>query len=97
MQFTITDVRIRKIFSEDNLKAIVSIVIDDCLAIHEIKIIQGTERLFVAMPSRKDENGIYRDIVHPIDSETRDEFERIILVAYEDYIALESIMSDEQL
>ena len=96
MQFTITDVRIRKIFSEDTLKAIVSIVIDDCLAIHEIKIIQGTERLFVAMPSRMDENGYYHDISHPIDSATRSDFERIILDAYERYIALENTMSDEE-
>ena len=91
----ITEVKIRKTFTESALKAIVSITIDNSLAIHDIKVIQGTDRLFVAMPSRKDENGIYRDIVHPIDVSTRDDFERIILVAYEDYIALESIMSDE--
>ena len=96
MQFTITDVRVRKIFSEDNLKAMVSITIDDCLAIHEIKIIQGTERLFVAMPSRMDENGYYHDISHPIDSATRSDFERIILDAYERYIMLEKILSDNQ-
>ena len=92
----ITDVRIRKVFADGNLKAVISITIDNSLAIHDIKVVQGTDRLFAAMPSRKDENGIYRDIVHPIDSETRDEFERIILSAYEDYIALESAMSDEQ-
>ena len=92
----ITDVKIRKTFAEGKLKAIVSITIDNSLAIHDIRIIHGTDRLFAAMPSRKDENGIYRDIVHPIDNETRDEFERIILAAYEDYIALESIMSDEE-
>lgn len=97
MQFAITDVRIRRIFSEDNLKAIVSVTIDDCLAIHEIKIIQGTERLFVAMPSRMDENGNYHDISHPIDSATRSDFERIILDAYERYIRLEKILSDDRL
>ena len=97
MQFAITDVRIRKIFPEDDLKAIVSVTIDDCLAIHEIKIIQGTERLFVAMPNRMDENGNYHDIVHPIDSATRNDFEKIIFAAYENYVALESIMDDEQL
>ena len=91
----ITDVKIRKTFSEGKLKAIVSVTIDNSLAIHDIRIIQGTDRLFATMPSRKDENGIYRDIVHPIDVSTRDDFERIILAAYEDYIALESIMSDE--
>ena len=91
----ITEVKIRKTFAEGALKAILSITIDNSLAIHDIKVIQGTDRIFVAMPSRKDENGIYRDIVHPIDVSTRDNFERIILAAYEDYIALESIMSDE--
>ena len=92
---TINDVKIRKVFSEGQLKAIVSITIDNCLAIHDIKIIQGVDRIFVAMPNRKDENGIFRDIIHPIDNETRDDFELIILSAYEDYIALEDIMSDE--
>ena len=92
----ITDVKIRKAFSEGKLKAIVSVTIDNSLAIHDIRIIHGTDRLFAAMPSRKDENGIYRDIVHPIDVSTRDDFERIIIAAYEDYIALESIMSDEE-
>ncbi len=91
----ITEVKIRKTFAEGTLKAIVSITIDNSLAIHDIKVVKGTDRIFVAMPSRKDENGIYRDIVHPIDVSTRDDFERIILAAYEDYIALESIMSDE--
>ena len=92
----ITDVRIRKVFTDGNLKAVISITIDNSLAIHDIKVVQGTDRLFAAMPSRKDENGIYRDIVHPIDVSTRDDFERIIIAAYEDYIALESAMSDEQ-
>ena len=93
---TINDVKIRKVFSDDRLKAIVSITIDNCLAIHDIKIVQGVDRIFVAMPNRKDENGIFRDIIHPIDNETRDDFELIILSAYEDYIALENIMSDEK-
>ena len=92
----ITDVRIRKVFADGNLKAVISITIDNSLAIHDIKVVQGTDRLFAAMPSRKDENGIYRDIVHPIDVSTRDDFERIIIAAYEDCIALESAMSDEQ-
>ena len=92
----ITEVKIRKFFSDGNIKAVISITIDNSLAIHDIKVIQGTDRLFAAMPSRKDENGIYRDIVHPIDSETRDKFERIILAGYENYVALESVMNDEQ-
>ena len=61
----ITDIKIRKIIPEGRLRAIISITIDDMLAIHDIKVVQGDERLFVAMPSRRDENGMFRDIVHP--------------------------------
>ena len=77
----ITDVKIRKTFADSNIKAIVSITIDDCLAIHEIRIIQGNDRLFAAMPSRKD-NDVYRDIVHPITVAARQKLEDIILTAY---------------
>ena len=91
----ITEVKIRKTFAEGTLKAIVSVTIDNCIAIHDIKIIQGIDRIFVAMPSRKDESGNYHDIVHPIDSATRNDFEKIIFAAYENYVALESIMNDE--
>ena len=91
----ITEVKVRKIFSEGQLKAIVSIVINNCLAIHEIKIIEGASRLFVAMPSRKDENGIFRDIIHPIDPEARSEFEDVILDEYYKYTELEKVLNDE--
>lgn len=83
---TITETKIRSINTEGRLKAIVSITIDGCLAIHDIKIIEGDNRLFVAMPSRKDENGIFRDIVHPIDVKTRGMLEDVILDAYVRYI-----------
>jgi stage V sporulation protein G len=83
----ITDIRIRKLIYEGKLKAIVSVTVDDTFAIHDIKIIQGQNRLFAAMPSRRDENGIYRDIVHPITSAGRAAFEKAILDAY--YRALE--------
>ncbi len=92
----ITEVKVRKIFSEGQLKAIVSIVINNCLAIHEIKIIEGASRLFVAMPSRKDENGIFRDIIHPIDPEARKEFEDVILDEYYKYTELEKVLGDEE-
>ena len=81
----ITDVKIRKIFANSNIKAIVSITIDDCLAVHDIRIIQGNDRLFAAMPSRKD-NDVYRDIVHPISPEARHWLEDIILTAYMTHI-----------
>ena len=93
----ITKVRIRKTFTKGTLKAILSITIDNSLAIHDIKVIQGTDRIFVAMPSRKDESGNYHDITHPIDSATRSDFERIILDTYERYIRLEKILSDDRL
>lgn len=79
----ITDIRIRKILNEGRLRAIVSITIDDALAVHDIKVIEGPERLFVAMPSRKDENNVFRDIVHPISPETRQQLEQSILASYE--------------
>lgn len=79
----ITDVKIRKIMLEGRLRAVVSVTIDDMFAVHDIKVVQGDERLFVAMPSRKDENGIFRDIVHPISPSARKLFEESILDAYE--------------
>ncbi len=83
----ITDIRIRKLVYEGKLRAIVSITVDNTFAIHDIKIIQGANRLFAAMPSRRDENGVYRDIVHPITGEGRKAFEKAVLDAY--YRALE--------
>lgn len=84
----ITDVKIRKIMSEGRLRAVVSVTIDDMLAVHDIKVVQGDERLFVAMPSRKDENGIFRDIVHPISPASRKLFEDSILEAYEKQLVM---------
>ncbi len=84
----ITDVKIRKIMSEGRLRAVVSVTIDDMLAVHDIKVVQGDERLFVAMPSRKDENGVFRDIVHPIAAASRKLFEENILEAYAKQLAI---------
>lgn len=75
----ISDIKIRKTIAEGRLRAIVSITFDDTLAVHDIKIVQGDERLFVAMPSRKDDNGVFRDIVHPISPEARKSIESEIL------------------
>ena len=83
---SITEIKIRKTFDEDKLKAVLSITLDDFIVIHDIKIIDNGKRLFAAMPSRKDETGIFRDIVHPINSEIRDKIENEILDAYERYI-----------
>lgn len=85
---TITDIKIRKIMPDGRLRAIISITIDGMLAIHDIKVVQGDARLFVAMPSRKDENNNYRDIVHPISPEARQAIESQILDAYTRYIEM---------
>ena len=86
----ITDVKIRKMLSEGRLRAVVSVTVDDMLAVHDIKVVQGDERLFVAMPSRKDENGVFRDIIHPISPSARRMFEETILEAYEKQVALDA-------
>ena len=79
----ITDVRVRRVTKEGKMKAFVSITIDNEFAVHDIKIVQGDKRLFVAMPSRRDENGVFRDIVHPITAEAREEIEERVLKAFE--------------
>lgn len=90
----ITDIKIRKIITEGRLRAVISITIDDMIAIHDIKIVNGDERLFVAMPSRKDESGIFRDIVHPISPQAREIVENEILDAYNKYIAVSEADSE---
>lgn len=82
----ISDVRIRKTMNEARLKAVVSLTIENAIAIHDIKIIQGDERLFVAMPSRRDDSGNFRDIVHPISPEAREALEEKILSVYNGYL-----------
>ena len=67
----ITDIKIRKILTEGRLRAVVSVTFENFLAVHDIKVVQGDDRLFVAMPSRKDEGGVFRDIVHPISAAAR--------------------------
>lgn len=86
----ITDIKIRKRFPDGPVKAIVSITIDGCLAIHDIKIIQTEDKRFIAMPSVKDEQGIFRDIVHPIDNATRWLLETDIILKYEEVFRNES-------
>lgn len=78
----LTDIRIRKTMTEGKMKAVVSVTFDDALAVHDIRIIEGNNREFIAMPSRKMQEGSYRDIVHPINGEFRAELERRILEKY---------------
>lgn len=83
----ISDIRIRKMYEENRLKALVSVTIGGEIAIHDIKVIQGPQRLFVAMPSRKDENGMFRDIIHPITQQVRTQLEHAVLAAYEEQLS----------
>ena len=85
----ITDVRVRKVAKEGKMKAVVSITIDDEIVIHDIKVIEGEKGLFIAMPSRKASDGEYRDIAHPINSETRERLQSQILKVYEEVMAEE--------
>ena len=79
----VTDVRIRKVDKEGKMKAIVSITFDNEFVIHDIKVIEGEKGLFIAMPSRKTADGEYRDIAHPINSDTRKVLQDTILEAYD--------------
>lgn len=85
----ITDVRVRKVEKEGKMKAVVSITIDDEFVVHDIKVIEGVKGLFIAMPSRKAADGEFRDIAHPINSETRDHIQNIILEEYQKQITAE--------
>ena len=85
----ITDVRVRKVTKEGKMRAVVSITIDDVFVVHDSKVIEGEKGLFIAMPSRKASDGEYRDIAHPINSETRDKIQSLILEKYQE-VASES-------
>lgn len=78
----ITDVRVRKVTKAGKMKAIVSITLDNEFVVHDIKVIEGEKGLFIAMPSKKSMDGEYRDIAHPINSDTRDTIQRTILESY---------------
>ena len=86
----ITDVRIRKITSEGKMKAIVSVTLDNEFVVHDIKIIDGQNGLFIAMPSRKTPDGEFKDIAHPINTSTREKIQNAILSEYE------KVMSEEE-
>lgn len=90
----ITDVRVRKVAKEGKMKAVVSITIDEEFVVHDIKVIEGEKGLFIAMPSRKATDGEYRDIAHPINSDTRERIQGIILEKYEEVMAEEAIAEE---
>ena len=85
----ITDVRVRKVAKEGKLKAVVSVTFDEEFVIHDIKVIEGEKGLFIAMPSRKAADGEYRDIAHPINSETREQIQKLILEKYQETVVAE--------
>ena len=83
----ITDIKIRKFFDEGPMKAIVSVTLGDCLALHDVKVIYARDRYFIVMPSRKNPDGSYRDIAHPINASFRGTLEDAVLAAYEEELA----------
>ena len=85
----ITDVRVRKVNKEGKMKAVVSVTFDNEFVVHDIKVIERDQDLFIAMPSRKATDGEYRDIAHPINSNTRERIQSIILEKYEQAMAEE--------
>lgn len=83
----ITDIRIRKTYEEGRMKAIVSVTFDESFVIHDVKVIDGQNGLFVAMPSRRTPDGEFRDIAHPINPNARELIQSAVLKAYEQEIA----------
>ena len=79
----ITDVRVRKLTDEGKMKCIVSLTFDNLFVVHDIKVIEGHNGLFIAMPSRKTPDGEFKDIAHPINTDTREKIQTSILEAYE--------------
>ena len=78
----ITDIKIRKFFDTGPMKAVVSVTFDHALAVHDVKVIYAREKYFIVMPARKNSDGSYRDIVHPINSAFRAEMEKAVIDAY---------------
>ena len=83
----ITDIKVRKINTDGKMKAVVSVTFDDAFVVHDIKVIEGQERLFIAMPSRKTPDGEFKDIAHPINIETRELLQKTIIAKYEESLA----------
>lgn len=93
---TITDVKIRKTFDEGPMKAVASVTFDNELALHDVKVIYAKEKYFVVMPSRKNPDGTYRDIVHPISSVMREMLEKAVVNAYFDALNAQTAATEEQ-
>ena len=83
----ITNIKIRKLFDDGPMRAVVSVTLDDQMALHDIKVIYAGEKYFIVMPSRKNPDGTYRDIAHPINAEFRNRLESAVLHEYEEEVA----------
>lgn len=79
----ISDIRVRKVEGTGKLKAIVSITIDDCFVVHDLKVLEGTDGLFITMPNRKNSKGEFKDVAHPLNTGTREKLKSAVLAAYE--------------
>ena len=91
----ITDIKVRKLFEEGPMKAIVSVTFDGQLAVHDIKVINARDKFFIVMPSRKNPDESYRDIVHPINAQFRGMLEDAVIAAYEAAVAEAEVQADE--
>ena len=87
----VTDVRIRRLGAEGKMRAIVSVTLEDQFVIHDVRVIEGNNGLFVAMPSKRTPSGEFKDIAHPINSEARQAIQLAVLDAYHDELEKESI------
>ena len=83
----ITDIKVRKLFEDGPMKAVVSVTFDGQLAVHDIKVINARDKFFIVMPSRKNPDDTYRDIVHPINAQFRSTLESAVVAAYEEALA----------
>ncbi len=92
----ITDIKIRKLFDDGPMKAIVSVTFDYQLAVHDIKVIYARDKYFVVMPSRKNPDETYRDIAHPINAQFRSTLEEAIIVAYQKEVELANAAAEQQ-
>ncbi len=84
----ITDVRVRKVNKEGKMKAVISVTFDNEFVVHDIKVIEREDDLFIAMPSRKTAEGEFRDVAHPINAQTREKIQKVVLEKYEEALAL---------
>lgn len=92
----ITDIKVRKLFDEGPMKAIVSVTFDGQLAVHDIKVINARDKFFIVMPSRKNPDDTYRDIVHPINAQFRAQLESAVIAAYDEALKEAAEMAENE-